>query len=305
MNHCQDSEIRFDDSSIKRVFTDPKDMLEDVHGFWENEIPYKTTIEWSDATRVPIDYEGFRTNLEELRGQAPEDRRRHEAYRLSERIMESAPTFKARALPHVCSYLPEGTKIDTTVRIACFIPPWAYCAKGSVIINTSHRHWENDAGMILNIIIHELFHVGFGQYREPVDFSEIETSEQTADLITRGLQNEGMATYVAYRARHIFPSSTVDPDYKMLEKRADILRLSEKINRLLKLSKTEPFDKIRDTIWEEGVRTRAYYVVGACMAGRIEEAHGRHALVDTIVKGSRSFIEEYNGLALGDFKIAI
>jgi len=213
MDHCQDPEIRFDDSSIRRIFTDPEGVLEDVNGFWEREIPYKTTLEWSEATRVPIDHEGFRVKLEDLKVQSPEDRRRHEAYRLSERIMESAPTFKTKALPHVRSYLPEGTRVDSVVRTACFIPPWAYCARGSIIINTSHRHWEDDASMVLNIIVHELFHVGFGRYIEPIDFSKMKTREQTIDLITRGLQNEGMATYVAYRARHIFPSSTVDPDY--------------------------------------------------------------------------------------------
>ena len=302
---CLESEVKFDDSSLKRIFTDPDGVLEDIRGFWENEIPYKTTIEWSDATRVPIDYEGFRAKLEELRGQAPEDRRRHEAYRLSERIVESAPTFRARALPHVCSYLPDGARVDSVVRTACFIPPWAYCARGSVIINTSHRHWEDDAGMVLNIVVHELFHMGFGRYIEPVDFSRIETREETADLITTSLQNEGMATYVAYRARSIFPSSTVDPDYTMLENRADVLRLGEKINRLLELGRSKPFEEIRDTIWQEGVMTRAYYVVGAHMAGRIEEAHGRNALVDTIVKGSRCFVEVYNGLSSDGLKIII
>jgi len=305
MNRCQDSKIRFDDSSIKRIFTDPEGVLEDVYDFWEKEVPYKTTMEWSDATRVPIDYEGFRAKLEELKIQSPEDRRRNEAYRLSERIIESAPTFRARALPHVCSYLPEGARVDSVVRTACFIPPWAYCARGSVIINTSHRHWENDAGMVLNIVVHELFHMGFGRYIEPVDFSKMETREQTADLITMSLQNEGMATYVAYRARSIFPSSTVDPDYTMLENRADILRLGEKINRLLELSRTESFEEIRDTIWQEGVMTRAYYVVGAHMAGRIEAALGRGALVETIVKGSRCFVEAYNGLPSDGLKIII
>ncbi|MDH5791982.1 MAG: hypothetical protein OEZ44_07315 [Candidatus Bathyarchaeota archaeon] len=305
MDRCQDSEIGFDDSSIKRIFSDPEGVLEDVNGFWEREVPYKTTMEWSDATRVPIDYEGFRARLEELRGQAPEDRRRHEAYRLSERIMESAPNFRARALPHVCSYLPEGTRVDSVVRTACFIPPWAYFSREGVIINTSHRHWEDDAGMVLNIIVHELFHVGFGRYIEPIDFSKMKTREQTIDLLSRGLQNEGMATYVAYRARQIFPSSAVDLDYTMLENRADVLRLGEKINRLLELGRSKPFGEIRDTIWQEGVRSRAYYVVGAHMAGRIEEAYGRDALVDTIVKGSRRFIEAYNGLPSDGLKIII
>jgi hypothetical protein len=159
--------------------------------------------------------------------------------------------------------------------------------------------------MVLNIVVHELFHVGFGRYIEPVDFSRIVTREQTADLITRSLQNEGMATYVAYRARSIFPSSTVDPDYTMLENRADVLRLGEKINRLLELGRSEPFEEIRGTIWQEGVRSRAYYVMGAYMAGRIEEDRGREALVETIVKGSRCFVEVYNGLPSDGLKIII
>jgi hypothetical protein len=305
MGRCQDSEIKFDDSSLKRVFTDPEGVLEDIHAFWENETPYKTTMEWSYATRVPIDHEGFKAKLEELKDQSPEDRMRHEAYRLSERIMESAPTFRARALPHICSYLPGGTRVDSVVRTACFIPPWAYSARGGVIINTSHRHWEDDAGMVLNIIVHELFHVGFGHYIEPIDYSKMKTREQTIDLLSRGLQNEGMATYVAYRARQIFPSSTVDPDYTMLENKAEVLRLGEKINHLLELGRSEPFEEIRDTIWQEGVRARAYYVVGAHMSGRIEEAYGRDALVDTIVKGSRRFIEAYNGLPSDGLKIII
>jgi len=304
LGSCLDSKVEFDDSSIKYIFTNPGEVLKDIQGFWEKEIPYKATLNWSEATRVPIDFEDFKKNLEELEKQSLEDRRRHEAYILSEKIMENTPTFKSRALPHVCSYLPANTKIDAVVRIACFMPPWAYCAMGNVIINTSHKHWNSDVGMVLNIVIHELFHMGFGQYIEPVDFRQIKTSEQTDELIMTGLQNEGMATYVAYKARHIFPSSTVDPDYRMLENREDVLRLSQKINYLFKLSKSESFEKIRDVIWKEGVMTRAYYVVGAYMASKIEEAYERGTLVDTIIKGSKYFIKTYNELPSDDFKIA-
>ena len=304
MGSYLDSKVEFDDSSIKYIFTNPDEVLKDIQGFWEKEIPYKTTLDWSDATKVPIDFEDFKKNLEELEKQSLEGRRKHEAYMLSEEIMENVPVFKSRALPHVCSYLPANTKIDAVVRIACFMPPWAYCAMGNVIINTSHKHWNSDVGMVLNIVIHELFHMGFGQYIEPVDFRQIKTSEQTDELIMTGLQNEGMATYVAYKARHIFPSSTVDPDYRMLENREDVLRLSQKINYLFKLSKSEPFEKIRDVIWKEGVMTRAYYVVGAYMASKIEEAYERGTLVDTIIKGSKYFIKTYNELPSDDFKIA-
>lgn len=305
MNSCLESRIRFDDSSIEKIFSNPSLVLKEIESFWENEVPYKLTIEWSEATRVPIDYESFRNILEELNTQTMDDRRKHEAYKLSTKVMEYVPVFESRALPHVCSYLPADTKIDTAVRTACFIPPWAYHAKGNVIINTSHSHWNNDAGMVLNIVVHELFHAGHVHYIEPVDFKAINTSEKTAELIMAGLQNEGMATYVAYKARQLFPSTMVDPDYRMLENKEDVLRLSEKINHLFNISKLKPFEEIRDVIWEEGVMSRAYYVVGAYMARKIEEVYGKDALVETILKGARHFINTYNTLAFDDFKILL
>jgi len=305
LNSCLESRVRFDDSSIEEIFSNPSLVLKDIKSFWENEVPYRLTLEWSEATRVPIDYESFRNILEELNTQTVDDRRKHEAYRLSAKVMEYAPVFESRALPHVCSYLPADTKIDTAVRTACFIPPWAYQAKGNVIINTSHLHWNNDAGMVLNIVVHELFHAGHVHYIEPVDFKAIDTSEKTAELIMAGLQSEGMATYVAYRAKQLFPSTMVDPDYKMLENKDDVLRLSEKINHLFNISKLKSFEEIRDVIWEEGIMSRAYYVVGAYMARKIEELSSKDAVVETILKGARHFINTYNTLAFDDFKILL
>jgi len=305
LDSCLESKVWFDDSSVEKIFSDPSLILRDIESFWQDEVPYRLTVEWSKATRVPIDYESFRNNLEKLKTQTVDDRRKHEAYILSMEVMECAPVFGSRAIPHVCSYLPADTRIDAAVRTACFIPPWAYCAKENVIIDTSDGHWNNDAGMILNIVVHELFHMGFDQYIEPVDFKAISTSEETAELIMTSLQNEGMATYVAHEGRQLFPSSTVDPDYRMLGNKEDVLRLSGKINHLLGISRLEPFDKIRDVIWQQGVMSRAYYVVGAYMARRIEEASGKDALVETVLKGARHFVNTYNTVAFNDFKIIV
>lgn len=305
LSSCLKSKVGFNDSSIEKIFSNPGLILKDIKSFWENEVPYKLTMEWSKDTRVPINYEKFRGILEELNNQAQKDQRKLGALKLSEKIIEHVPVFESKLLPHVCSYLPAKTRIDTVVHLACFIPPWAYCAKEDVVINTSHKHWNNDVGMVFNIIIHELFHLGFSQYVEPVDFDSINTSKDIAELIMISLQNEGMATYVAYRGRHLFPSSTVDPDYKMLENKVEVLRLIGKINHLLNLSKFEPFENIRDVIWEDGVMSRAYYVVGAYMACKIEEIGNRNAFVEAVQKGARHFIDTYNDLAPNDFKIIL
>ena len=304
VNSPQGSRIAFDDSSVEKLFSDPGRVLQDTQSFWQNEVPYRATVQWSESTRVPIDYENFKTVLAQLKGQTPEERKRHAAYVLSRKVMESAPAFMSTALPHVLSYVPTGTRINTVVRTACFIPPWAYVSEDSVIINTSHKHWNNDLGMVLNIIIHELFHMGFGQYIEPIDFSKIKTPRQIGDLILMGLQSEGMATYVAYRARGLFPSSTVDPDYAMLDNKEQVRAMTARINGLLELSKSESFENMRDAIWEVGSKSRCYYVVGAHMASRIEDVLGREALIETIPRRVRYFVDTHNALALEDFWIS-
>ena len=158
--------------------------------------------------------------------------------------------------------------------------------------------------MILNIIIHELFHIGHAKHWDTLP-EEPKTQTEITESIMHTLYAEGTATYVAYKARSLFSSFTSDPDYELLENRSDRLRLSRKVNMVFSKCKILPYEEAKKIIWREGVKERSFYVVGAYMAKMIDEIAGRTVLIDTIKNGARYFIETYNGLQLNNAKIVI
>ena len=91
----------------------------------------------------------------------------------------------------------------------------------------------------------------------------------------------------------------------MLENMPDVIRLSQNVNTILAQCNKEPYDKVIEMLWGKGVQERGFYVVGAYMSKKIEEEKGRGALIETIGKGARHFIQTYNDLSTNDFKIIL
>jgi len=301
LNPCNKSQINIE-STLEKIILTPKTILNNQESFWKNEYPYKTTTKWAKINSIPIDHHKFKETLEKLEKQDPSQRNKNQILQLSNKIKKNLPQLLEKGIPHLCSYLPEKTDISSTIFLTCLIPPWAYAWDENIIINLSHKHWNNDPGMILNIIIHELFHIGHSKHwdeypEEPVTQNEI------IESIMHTLYAEGTATYVAYKARSLFSSFTNDPDYDMLENRSDRLMLSRKVNMIFSKCRTVPYEEAKKIIWQEGIKERAFYVVGAYMAKMIDEVAGRTVLIDAIKKGARYFIETYNGLQLNEIKI--
>ena len=161
-------------------------------------------------------------------------------------------------------------------------------------------HIQNQ--QVLNLIVHEAYHIAFDSAR-----SNAEPVDRTVDplgWIAAGLQYEGMATYVGFEARDMFPAPEME-DYPMLVDPAARERLHRRLNSLLAKAAGYPPDRLQRTAWRIGVQERAYYVVGAFMAQTIDERLGRRALVETITEGPRFFIRRYNSVATEDRRIAV
>jgi hypothetical protein len=116
------------------------------------------------------------------------------------------------------------------------------------------------------------------------------------------LQNEGLSTYVGYKALPIFPAPG-EKDYHLLESPTEVTRLLNELNVLFDAVGTVSSEELRRAHWKTGIDGRAYYIVGAHMAGVIEDALGREALLQTITQGPRSFIERYNSLVQEDMTV--
>lgn len=138
MSSCLESKVRFDDSSIKRIFSDPGSILRDIQSFWEKEEPYKITKGWHEYNKIPINYEGFKASLREIEGLDSEKRRQHPVSLFRDMVMEQASGFNWKAIPHICSYLPDETPpIEVTVYFVAYIEPGAFARQGKIIMNSN------------------------------------------------------------------------------------------------------------------------------------------------------------------------
>jgi hypothetical protein len=287
--------LTYDVSSIEKIFASPEKVMKDVPAFWENENAYRILKSWHRYNNIPIDYEGWKENVEEIAAIAIEQRRDTPSYRLASDIIGAREIFIQQAVPHICSFLPKkDLRIESTAYFVAFTYPRAIGVGDRIAIDLTNPYYRGSSSTILNSMVHELYHVGFGR----VQFARTDPEFENPALMRMlsDFQNEGITTYMAYEAQEFFPAP-YEEDYSMLENKETVSKLLKALNGLIDEAGSMPADRLQKESWELGVDRRAYYVVGAYMAQTIDEKAGRGALNETILKGPITFITTYNSLA--------
>ncbi|MHC4206437.1 MAG: DUF5700 domain-containing putative Zn-dependent protease, partial [Planctomycetota bacterium] len=273
-------------------------ILKNAEPFWNNNKTLKVVKMWHNLRRQPISYDEWEKGLRRFASIPPEKRQNNSTFLLAKKIANNKDTFFGNAIEHINSFLPQyNLKHKSTVYITTNISASAFAISSiedHVVINISNPYWQGDYTSILNAIVHELFHTGYNTnqvFRTEVDI----TNSAYHNLLT-GLQNEGMATYVAYTAQSMFPAP-VEMDFKLLQKLSEVKKRLKLLNKLFSRAESLSPEELRRESWKTGVEERAYYVVGGYMAKTIDEKSGRDKLVETIITGPRYFIDTYNSLA--------
>jgi len=286
--------LTYDASSIEKLFTATEEVLKDISGFWETENAYRLIKGWHRYNKIPIDYEGWKEKIEEIAAIPSSQRRDDPGYRLANEIIGAKEMFIQKAVPHICSFLPEITiNIESTAFFVAFTYPRGIGVGDRIAIDIFSSHYRRSSSMILNTMVHELYHVGFGQVqfaRTDPEFEKPAVRRMLSDF-----QNEGITTYVAYKAQALFPAQ-YEKDYTMLENTKTVFKLLKSLNTLFEEAESMPEDQLQKKSWNLGVEERAYYIVGAYMAQTIDEKRGREALNETVQKGPVTFIRTYNAL---------
>ena len=298
------SSVSFDDSFITRVYTDPAPTLAAYDSLWKEEV-FTLISDWHKYSGAPFDHASIKNQLRTLIDQNEAERADHPVARLRDRIMARAPAFQVEVFPRIASLLPPETPIEATATLVALIVPGAFCAAGRVVVNLSHPQLlEAGENLILNIVAHELYHIGFHSHQDHgSEASPDATPRELADHVLWWLQNEGMATYASYNVTDIYPVHGAAPDYTMLENPADVRRFTANVNEILAATSTLPRDALKEPLWTKGVKERAFYVVGAHMARTIDREKGRETLITLIHEGPRSYAEAYNTLAPRDMTV--
>jgi hypothetical protein len=276
------------------VILRPEIILEDVDAFWQEDGAYKLMSVWHEMNAQPRNIGDWTRRIEAYAQVPVEERAANPLLALGRDFKDSEGAFNAKAIAHLCSFLPEGVKpLETTVYFAAEQTTSGIAVEGEIVLNIRNQQ-------ILNMIVHESYHIGFNSARG--DPGPVDREVDPVGWIAIGLQNEGMATYVAFRALDMYPAPEMK-DYQMLTDPSARKRLRRRLNSLFAKAKSYTSERLQRTAWRIGVQERAHYVVGAFMAQTIDERLGRQALTGTISEGPRSFIDRYNALAADDMKI--
>ena len=293
--------LTYDTSSLDKIFADPASVIGDVTGFWEGEDAYRLLKSWHRYNNIPIDYDGWKQSVERVASIPMDERKQSPGYLLAIDIIGAKEAFFEKAVPHICSFLPaRDLAISATAYFVAFTQSRAIGVGDRIAIDIFNPYFGGSKSTILNSMIHELYHVGFGHVQFGRTDPEFE-SPAVRRMLT-DFQNEGITTYVAYKAQEYFPAPH-EKDYSMLDDEEVVFKLLKKLNELLKEAASLPADRLAKESWDLGVENRAYYVVGAHMARTIDEKKGRDALKETIEKGPVTFIETYNRIVGGEMRV--
>lgn len=293
---CLQTKIRFDDSSLEKIVLHPEDVLAYPDSFWTNDVSYQLVKLWHQRTSIPIPMDQWKGWIHSFINVRVEEREQNAQLIKAKSMMKKEKEFSDKAIPFICSFLPKDCpNISTTIYFTTAIMASGFAMDDNIVIYGANADRDN-------LFIHELFHQGFSKCN-PKDYKS-NIKDSTVNQIYIGIQNEGMATYVGYKALKEFPNFDKDPkrdDYRFFNDLKTRNRLHERLNDILKkvplLVETEVGRKeLQDSLWIVGTTDRAFYVVGCYMAEIIDEKLGRDVLVETISKGPKSFLNTYNSL---------
>ncbi len=298
---CREAEIVLNTSTLEKIVNDPEGVLENEETFWQEERAQKLTRDWANNIGYEISYEDWREKIGEWAALSLEERKAHVLMENTRKIVEGKDAFLEKALPHLCSFLPEDADINVTVQFTAFIPPNAF-AQEDIIINAASPTWKDNVDNILNILVHEIFHAGYGHCRDVRTETPLE--DDAIYQMLDNIHNEGVCTYVGFKALPMFPSPD-DRDYPVLDDPAEVKRQLGVVNHTLSQVGKVSEEDLKKMVWEECIVGRGYYITGTTMCRVIDESQGREALIETLTTGPLRFVEVYNSLVKKDMRLHI
>jgi tetratricopeptide (TPR) repeat protein len=295
--------VVFDISAIEALYSHPDEILCNFDSLWTENNAYRLAGQYSRNNRVDPGLEEWKERVRAIAALSDKEMASQPAVVTSQEITGLSTTLREKGFPHISSFLPPSAPpLKVTVYLISDIKPAAFAYPGGILVNVNSPRFNSDPSVIMNIIVHEIYHGGYANtvaYR-----SDYDLQNEALDFVLDFLLNEGMATYVSFAARHIFPNDFV-PDYAKMENKEEVKASIEKVDLLFRQAETLKIDSLRRLAWKIGVIDRAFYIAGGYMAGLIDETLGREELVKAMSAGPLSFLTLYNSVADETMKLKV
>lgn len=298
--------VIFNDSAVQYVLKNPVNALKEREFIWNNFDGYRITLVWHRESSYPVDWKYWEKCMDRFINK--DTALTGKTIELANNLMALEKKEHDKIVSHLSAFFPDNISYDAYVYLVVSTVPYAFCVEQNKIgIDITGDEWYFDPEYVLNVVIHELFHAGYRTFTADKKYLNEDPSDRETFIrfCYAYTLNEGMASYVGYKALDLFPTNNRHRDYKLFENDSTVKIAIEHVNDLLYLSDTLPIDSLNKLAWDIGVGKRAYYVSGAYMAKTVEEKYGREHLAALIQKGGYEFVKEYNSIAPKELKIAL
>jgi hypothetical protein len=296
---CAQRGIAFDAVSVNRIYDDPEYILEDPASFWEVDSAYSLVALAPHYREGPIPPSGWERQIEKVLTIPIQDRNEEPTFARSVEIMEHADHYCGNVIPVIESVLPNDVDIGTTVYLSAFNDPEFFAFRSNILMTAGSPSYFGKTSKFFNILSHEIFHVGYFNYQPHQ--TEVWSDNYPLHVILVTLQNDGIAVFLQHELYPLYPAPA-EIELLLLDSKIAVKVLMGRVNHLLQDAATLDEGVVMEQAFS-GLNQRALYVVGAYMAGTIDEKLGREALAETVSIGPRYFIRIYNSVAEEGMKI--
>lgn len=313
-DYCAQYGIRFDTSSIEKIYLDPQGILVDPEKYLQEDRAYLLFAQHRERVHDPFPHEAWIKDIERLESTSDVKRRQQPPFRLYELILANQNSFCREVASNVISYLPAGVDISATIYLTALegSAP-AFSKDREIVFSLSHPllsgaqlvHEPTGLSAFYNLGLHELSHIYFGSVYKWPTLEEHMANEVVIDMLM-ALQSEGIATHISHQLNLRYPSPFEWFLYVIDQDAIVRLYISE-LNDLFAIAKTRPTGETYDDLYGRlssfGYQRKGFYIVGAHMTQKIESQPGRDALIHTISDGYYAFADTYNSISDEDMKI--
>ena len=298
--YCEKYGIQIDDSSIGAIYGQPEQLLADPEAFLSRDAANLMLSKTYAESNKSLNVKRWLRQVKKISKQDHAARDSALVYRFSVDVLAGQETFCKLAVPHLLAYLPKGADLSATYYLHGFDAFSGETIWSRIVIAMSHPLYVNTErflgqgeSAIFNIMTHELFHRGYNE--ASLWHTEFPLENSVVQSLIGAVQNEGMATYTAYRITENYPAS-LEINYTMQNVKPYVRYWIGRMNEFFETAdgktETELYRDVQPLYTPE-----VFYTVGLYMAGQIEEGLGREALRATVVNGPQSFVRAYNSVA--------
>lgn len=158
---CLGTEVVFDISAIEALYSHPDEILCNVDSFWTENGAYRLAGQYSRNNRVDPGLEEWTERVMAVAALNANERALQPAVITSREIIDLSTVLRERGFPHISSFLqPSAPPLKVTVYLISDIKPAAFAYPGRILINVNSPRFNSDPSVIMNILVHEIYHGG-------------------------------------------------------------------------------------------------------------------------------------------------